>query len=169
VAHAGFDTAHAVVELGCGTGRFAAALLGEHLPPDASYVGVDVSSRMVALASERLARWRDRATVTFVDGGAGVPVADGTRDRFVANYVFDLWAREARCRRRVLAPGGLPCAADSHRAGGLAVRVRVDGRVVALARSSAAAARSGCRHVDRARWEIRRAARSWHGASHPRS
>jgi ubiquinone/menaquinone biosynthesis C-methylase UbiE len=116
VAHAGFDDAHAVVELGCGTGRFAAALLGGHLPPDASYAGVDLSPRMVALASERLARWRHRATVTLVDGGAGIPAADGAADRFVANYVFELLGPEETHAalaeaRRVLAPTGLLCAA----------------------------------------------------------
>jgi ubiquinone/menaquinone biosynthesis C-methylase UbiE len=115
VAHAGFDSARAVVELGCGTGRFAAALLAAHLPADASYIGVDLSPRMVALASERLARWRHRATVTFVDGGAAMPAADGAADRFVANYVFDLLGSdETRAAlaeaRRVLAPRGLLCA-----------------------------------------------------------
>jgi hypothetical protein len=64
VAHAGFDAAHSIVELGCGTGRFAAGLLTRHLPADASYVGVDLSPRMVALASERLRPWRDRARVS---------------------------------------------------------------------------------------------------------
>jgi trans-aconitate methyltransferase len=54
VAHARFDEARAVVDLGCGTGRFAAQLLGEHLPPAATYVGVDLSPTMVTLASERL-------------------------------------------------------------------------------------------------------------------
>jgi len=116
VAHAGFDDAHAVVELGCGTGRFAAALLAGHLLADASYVGVDLSPRMVALASDRLAPWRDRATVTLVDGGAGMPAADRAADRFVANYVFDLLGPEkSRAAlaeaRRVLAPAGLLCAA----------------------------------------------------------
>jgi ubiquinone/menaquinone biosynthesis C-methylase UbiE len=115
VEHARFDDAHAVVELGCGTGRFAAGLLARHLPVDASYFGVDLSPRMVALASDRLARWPQRARVTLVDGGAGVPAADAAADRFVANYVFDLLgpdeARSALAEaRRVLAPGGLLCA-----------------------------------------------------------
>jgi ubiquinone/menaquinone biosynthesis C-methylase UbiE len=116
VAHAGFDTAHAVVELGCGTGRFAAALLARHLPPEATYLGVDLSPRMVALASERLAPWRDRAAVSLVDGDAVMPVSDGAADRFVANYVFDLLGpddtRAALAgARRVLAPDGLLCTA----------------------------------------------------------
>jgi ubiquinone/menaquinone biosynthesis C-methylase UbiE len=114
VAHADFDTAHAVVELGCGTGRFAAALLAGYLPADASYVGVDLSPRMVALASDRLGPWRHRAAVTLVDSGATLPAADGAVDRFVANYVFDLLGpEETRAAlaeaRRVLAPGGLLC------------------------------------------------------------
>jgi ubiquinone/menaquinone biosynthesis C-methylase UbiE len=116
VAHAAFDAAHSIVELGCGTGRFAAGLLARHLPADAGYVGVDLSSRMVALASERLRPWRDRARVSLVDGNAPVPAADGAADRFVANYVFDLLGPEQTRSalaeaRRVLAPGGLLCTA----------------------------------------------------------
>jgi ubiquinone/menaquinone biosynthesis C-methylase UbiE len=126
VAHAGFDAAHAVVELGCGTGRFAAALLARHLPLDATYLGVDLSPRMVALISDRLAPWSDRATVSLVDADAGMPAPDGTADRFVANYVFDLLGEEdTRATlddaRRVLAPGGLLCTAGiAHGDAGLA-------------------------------------------------
>src|SRR5260370_31205278 len=91
VARAGFVAAHSVVELGCGTGRFAAGLLARHLPEDAGYVGVELSPRMVALASERLRPWRDRARVSLVDGAATVAAADrAAADHFVANYVLDL-------------------------------------------------------------------------------
>jgi SAM-dependent methyltransferase len=114
VAHASFGDARAVFELGCGTGRFAARLLADDLPPGATYSGVDVSPRMVALASERLAPWRDRATVGIADGTERVPVRDGAVDRFVSNYVFDLLCPEATRdtldeAHRVLAPGGLLC------------------------------------------------------------
>ena len=126
VAVGGFDTAHAVVELGCGTARFATALLAQHLPQDATYLGIDLSPRMVALASDRLAPWPERATVSLVDGEAGTPVVDGAADRFVANYVFDLLGPDATRAaladaRRVLAPGGLLCAAGiTHGDAGLA-------------------------------------------------
>jgi ubiquinone/menaquinone biosynthesis C-methylase UbiE len=116
VAHAGFDTADAVVELGCGTGRFAAELLARHLRAEATYAAVELSPRMVALASDRLWRCRVRATVSLVDGHPTIPARDGAADRFVANYVFDLLGpEETRSKlaeaRRVLAPGGLLCAA----------------------------------------------------------
>ena len=116
VAHAGFDTADAVVELGCGTGRFAVELLARHLRAEATYAAVELSPRMVALASDRLWRWRVRATVSLVDGHATIPARDYAADRFVANYVFDLLGpEETRSKlaeaRRVLAPGGLLCVA----------------------------------------------------------
>lgn len=116
VAHGSFGAARAVVELGCGTGRFAAALLARHLPVDATYLGVDVSPRMVGLATDRLRPWSERATVACVAGGADLPAADRSADRFVANYVFDLLSPEATAAalaeaRRVLVPGGLLLAA----------------------------------------------------------
>jgi SAM-dependent methyltransferase len=114
IAHAAFDDATAVFELGCGTGRFAATLLAEHLPPAATYLGVDVSPRMVDLASDRLAPWSDRAAVSLVDGNDTAPVANASVDRFVSNYVFDLLTPEATRdtlddAHRALAPDGLLC------------------------------------------------------------
>jgi ubiquinone/menaquinone biosynthesis C-methylase UbiE len=115
VAHADFEAAHAVVELGCGTGRFAASLLARHLPAGATYLGVDVSPRMVALTTDRLRPWSDRATAALVAGDGRMPAADGAADRYVANYVFDLLSAKAAGAaladaRRVLAPGGSLCA-----------------------------------------------------------
>jgi SAM-dependent methyltransferase len=114
VAHAAFDDATTVFELGCGTGRFAAGLLREYLPSTATYLGVDVSPRMIDLAAERLEPWSDRAAAGLVDGRGTAPVADGSVDRFVSNYVFDLLSPEATRdalddARRALATGGLLC------------------------------------------------------------
>jgi ubiquinone/menaquinone biosynthesis C-methylase UbiE len=116
VAHAALGEAHNIFELGCGTGRFAAGLFAEHLPPVARYLGVDVSPRMLTLASDRLRPWHDRASVAMAAGDEPrVPMPNGSVDRFVSNYVFDLLSPEATRdaldeARRVLAPGGLLCA-----------------------------------------------------------
>ncbi len=90
LAHADFEHASNVFELGCGTGRLAEQLLRERLPPTARYVGVDVSTTMTRLAEQRLARWKDRAVVRQSDGTTRQPVPDGSFDRFVATYVLDL-------------------------------------------------------------------------------
>jgi ubiquinone/menaquinone biosynthesis C-methylase UbiE len=164
IAHGHFGTARAVLELGCGTGRFAARLLAEHLPPAATYFGVDVSPRMVTLASERLAPWRDRATVTTADGTDRVPVADGSVDRFVSNFVFDLLGPEAARAaldeaHRVLEPGGLLCTA------GLTPAERGIARLVSRSWKSVwmrwPTLVGGCRPIrladalDPARWDLR--------------
>jgi SAM-dependent methyltransferase len=163
VAHAAFDIARAVVELGCGTGRFAARLLARRLPPEATYLGLDLSPRMVALASARLRPWTDRARVVLVDGG-GVPVAGGAADRFVANYVFDLLTPEATRdaldeARRVLEPGGLLCAAGlTHGERGVA---RLVSRAWARAWMRRPALVGGCRPITlvdaltATEWELR--------------
>ena len=97
-----FAGARSVLELGCGTGRFAASLLRDRLPDDARYLGVDVSPRMVALSRERLGEWAPRAEVVLIDPPAlELPGDDGGFDRFVAAYVFDLLTVEDA--RRLLA------------------------------------------------------------------
>lgn len=122
ITNAGFDDAHRVFELGCGTGRFAALLLDRHLPPDGRYVGVDISPRMVQLASARLRPWSDRAEVHLGDSADHL-LPDGSADRFVANYVVDLLseqdARDAIAETpRLLAPSGTLCLVSlTHRQG----------------------------------------------------
>ncbi len=110
--HAAFEDAHAVFELGCGTGRFAAHVLDERAPASCAWHAVDLSPQMVALACQRLARFVERVDVELTDGELPLPAASGGYDRFVANYVLDLlppsqidavFAEAAR----LLRPGGL--------------------------------------------------------------
>jgi ubiquinone/menaquinone biosynthesis C-methylase UbiE len=107
-----FDKAGAVLEFGCGTGRFAERLLEEYLPKKARYVGVDISKTMVALAKKRLVRFGARAEVYLTDGSTHLDFAKATFDRFVSNYVLDLLTFEdirtvLQEAWRVLTDGGL--------------------------------------------------------------
>lgn len=115
-----FHSAKAVFEFGCGTGAFAKMLLMTQLPPDSRYVGVDVSPRMIQLATSRLARWAGRAEVTLSNGSPQLGEPDGTFDRFVSNYVFDLLAPQFAANLigeayRILRPGGKLCLVSASR------------------------------------------------------
>jgi ubiquinone/menaquinone biosynthesis C-methylase UbiE len=117
LAAGAFGHASSVVELGCGTGRLAERLLRRHLPPTATYLGVDVSSTMVELSRTRLRPFRNRARVVETNGGFPLPAADGSCDRFLSTYVFDLLADEdiraaLADARRLLAPDGRICLAS---------------------------------------------------------
>ena len=111
-AQADFARASSVLEFGCGTGRFAARLLREQLPGGATYLGLDVSPHMTALAGAAVAPWADRARVELTDGRVSFPVPDASCDRVISTYVLDLlspadgaaFVAEAR---RVLRPGGM--------------------------------------------------------------
>ena len=110
---ADFERSEAVFELGCGTGSLAADLLETSLPASATYLGVDVSPKMVSLAASRLAEWSSRASAQQLEPPAVVlPGEDGAFDRFVATYVFDLLSSDDAQAllaeaARLLAPGGL--------------------------------------------------------------
>jgi ubiquinone/menaquinone biosynthesis C-methylase UbiE len=113
-AHADFEHARSVFELGCGTGAMAERLLDRVLPDDASYLAADVSRTMVGLAAERLRRFGDRASVHLVSGTPPLPGADGSFDRFVAVYVFDIFSDDLAAAmlsdaERLLAPSGTVC------------------------------------------------------------
>ena len=114
VAHSGFADARAVIEFGCGTGSFAQQVLQRDLPPDARYVGVDISSTMVSLARKKLSSFGKRAEVHQTDGSLLLDLPDGQFDRFVSNYVLDLLSTEeaatvVREAFRILVPGGRLC------------------------------------------------------------
>ncbi len=128
VAHAGFSGAAHVFEFGCGTGRFAARLLADHLPAAATYRGCDLSPVMVGLAERRLAGFGDRARVVPAPGGVGFPLDDGEVDRVVATYVLDLLAEADIAgffaeAHRVLAPGGRVAVASLTRGVGVPSRI----------------------------------------------
>jgi len=159
-----FYNAAAVLEFGCGTGRFATRLLETKLPAGAAYLGLDVSPTMVGLAREALAPWGGRAQVELSDGSTTLPVADGEYDRLVSTYVLDLLSPEDSARLldeayRALRPGGLLALASltpgstppSRALAGLWKGLwRIDPRVV-----------GGCRPVELAalaapeRWRVR--------------
>jgi len=114
IAHAAFEQATRVFELGCGTGRFAAALLAQHLVETATYTGCDVSATMVGLARGRLAQFGARAQVHLTDGSPHIAAPDAACDRLVSNYVLDLLPAEDIARllaeaHRVLTPDGRLC------------------------------------------------------------
>jgi ubiquinone/menaquinone biosynthesis C-methylase UbiE len=90
LAHGAFEKAHAVFELGCGTGWFAKDLLSRYLPESATYMGFDLSSTMVTLAGNRLAKFGKRAELRLTDGSLKLLLPDLKFDRFVSNYVLDL-------------------------------------------------------------------------------
>lgn len=116
VAHGEFAEARSVLEVGCGTGRFAQRLLEDHLPASARYLGIDISATMIDLATKRLAPWSARAQVRQTDGDFDYAALGGPFDRAVCTYVFDLLspadiAAALAGIHAALMPGGLLCAA----------------------------------------------------------
>jgi ubiquinone/menaquinone biosynthesis C-methylase UbiE len=114
IARARLDEAEKVFEFGCGTGRFASRILAGHLQASATYLGCDLSSTMVGLATQRLAMYGKRAQVFQSDGTVHFPIADHSVDRVISTYVLDLLSEEDIEEffpeaHRVLVVGGLLC------------------------------------------------------------
>jgi ubiquinone/menaquinone biosynthesis C-methylase UbiE len=114
IATVRFETASSVFELGPGTGSLAQRLLSDHLAPTCTYLGVDVSTKMVELARQRLTAFADRAKILHTDGTLPLPAPDRSADRFIAAYVFDLLRPDYAAHvideaHRLLVPGGLAC------------------------------------------------------------
>jgi len=117
VENSHFDRASSVFEFGCGTGRFAQELINEYLPPDAIYSGIDISSTMIQLATERLKSFGPRAMVTLTPSNVDIPVGDDSIDRFISTYVLDLLPQAATQKvldeaHRALQADGLLCLAS---------------------------------------------------------
>jgi ubiquinone/menaquinone biosynthesis C-methylase UbiE len=153
--HGAFATARSVFEFGCGTGRFAVQLLSSHLPRTASYRGIDISPRMIALTRNRLSPFAARARVELSDGTAPTAEPTGAYDRFVSNYVLDLLSEaditavigEAH---RMLEPTGLLCLTSLATGSGPFSRFAAQlwTRVHAISPGLV----GGCRPVDLSRW-----------------
>ncbi len=109
-----FERATSVLEVGCGTGRFAARLINQYLPKSARYLGLDISWSMLAIAQDRLHGKASGVDLVQGDVTITLPIRDARFDRFIAAYVFDLLSDEEAHAlfeeaHRVLAPGGLAC------------------------------------------------------------
>lgn len=90
IAHGGFASAQSILEVGCGTGRFAERLLRNYCSSTTRYVGADLSPRMVEIAQNRLASVGERARVVQTTGAFDFDWPDGSQDRVVATYLLDL-------------------------------------------------------------------------------
>jgi len=163
IAHAVFQDAQKVFEFGCGTGKFAARLLAEHLPSSASYVGCDVSPTMIDLAEQRLKAHAERAKAVRSDGAVHFPLPDNSVDRVVSSYVLDILSKEDTRlvfaeAHRVLMPGGKLCLASL--TGGVTLPSRIVSLLwMAIFRMRASLV-GGCRpirlepYIDQDRWQL---------------
>lgn len=117
IAHSAFQDGQEVFEFGCGTGKFAARLLQTYLPASATYLGSDISPVMIGLATQRLAKYADRAKVLRSDGTISFPLPNHSVDRVISSYVLDLLS-DSDIRiffleaQRTLRPGGRLCLAS---------------------------------------------------------
>ncbi|PPF17720.1 23S rRNA methyltransferase [Rathayibacter sp. AY1B7] len=89
--------ARLVVDLGCGTGAYLAAVLEAH--PAADGLGLDLS----APAARRAARAHPRAAIATADLWQPLPLADASADALLTVFA----PRNAPEMRRVLRPGGV--------------------------------------------------------------
>ncbi len=106
-----FSAVRSVVELGPGTGMLAARLLRDCLDSEATWLGLDISPGMRALAAERLAGFGGRVRLDDCAGDGRLALPDASTDLVVATYVLDLLSPTAIARfledaARILKPGG---------------------------------------------------------------
>ena len=164
VEHLELGATRSVFELGCGTGRFAKDLLERWLPLDARYLALDSSDTMLRLSRRSLSRFGERVEVRSSSGELRFDAADGSFDRWLSTYVFDLLTEAdiaaALCEaHRLLARGGL-LGLVSLAHGGTPLAQRIERIWMALNRRHPATT-GGCRpldlldHLSPDHWEVR--------------
>ena len=91
----GMHQARNILEFGCGTGRFAEQLFLNHLSDNCRYTGIDVSSTMIGLSTERLGKFGDRSVLIETGDGLSAAKDRGPFDRIYSNYVLDVLSKDA--------------------------------------------------------------------------
>ncbi len=111
---AAMHEASRIVEVGAGTGRYAARLLQHVLLADAQYADFEPSRRMRELAQQRLTPWRTRITIQRLDDQLPEAWANSV-DRYIATYVLNVLPDRDAIRdrlehaHRTLSDNGLLC------------------------------------------------------------
>jgi len=123
-----FDAVTRVVEIGGGSGRYAASLLSAALPNDARYVDIEPSETMRELAYSRLAPWRDRVRILASDDFLTKDF-EGWAERCIATYVVNVLPDAqtiqglAQRAHGLLARGGMLCLVNQTHGASLLERV----------------------------------------------
>jgi ubiquinone/menaquinone biosynthesis C-methylase UbiE len=95
-----------ILDIGCGTGRFAVEVLRRH--PESHVWGLDLSSKMLEHAVKRCDPWRRQIRLTRGDSER-LPFVDSQFDVVTCSHSFHHYPNQARVvaeMYRVLRPGG---------------------------------------------------------------
>lgn len=107
-----------VLDVGCGTGRFALEILRRH--PDAWVVGLDLSARMLEVASANCRSYLGDRLELVPGNSASLPFPDQAFDAVTCSHSFHHYPEQGRVvaeMHRVLRPGGRLVLVDGDRDG----------------------------------------------------